>query len=240
MSTCKVTSHLAVPTGGMCTLNQGHSYWRSSSLQTPWQVWDCSPVIAAQGGIMTAVCVFCGSSNGKRPAYTRAARELGALFGQRGVRLVYGAANCGLMVAVADATMAAGGTVEGVVPEVIDRLDLTHANLTRLHKVGTMHERKAMMAELSDAFIALPGGIGTLDELCEILCWAQLGIHAKPIGLLNTEGYYDGLLTFLHHAVTEGFMRRPDTERLIVAREPAELLTRLLGAAGMSSQGSGS
>ncbi|HEX3132224.1 MAG TPA: TIGR00730 family Rossman fold protein [Planctomycetota bacterium] len=177
---------------------------------------------------MTAICVFCGSSNGIRPTYTHAAQALGKQLGQRGVRLVYGAANCGLMAAVADATLTAGGTVEGVIPEVIDRMDLTHANLTRLHKVGTMHERKALMAELSDAFIALPGGIGTLDELCEIICWAQLAIHTKPVGLLNTDGYYDGLLAFMHHAVAEGFMRRTDVERLIVAQEPADLLQRLL------------
>ncbi len=176
---------------------------------------------------MSAVCVFCGSSSGNRPAYAHAARELGELLGRRGTRLIYGAANCGLMAAVADATLAAGGTVEGVVPDVIDRMDLTHARLTRLHKVGTMHERKALMADLADAFIAMPGGIGTLDELCEILCWAQLGIHTKPIGVLNTEGYYDGLLTFMHHAVAEGFMRRSDTHRLIVASEPAELLARM-------------
>jgi len=176
---------------------------------------------------MTAVCVFCGSSNGSRPAYTRAARELGDLLGRHGVRLVYGAANCGLMVAIADATLTAGGTVEGVIPEVIDRMDLTHAKLTKLHKVGTMHERKALMAEISDAFIALPGGIGTLDELCEIICWAQLGIHAKPIGVLNTDGYYNGLLSFMHHAVNEGFMRGSDIERLVVATEPAELFARL-------------
>lgn len=182
---------------------------------------------------MTAVCVFCGSSNGGRPSYTQAARELGDLLGQRRVRLVYGAANCGLMVAVADATLAAGGAVEGVVPEVIDRMDLTHANLTRLHKVGSMHERKALMAELADAFIALPGGIGTLDELCEILCWAQLGIHAKPIGILNTDGYYDGLLAFMRHAVAEGFMRGSDIERLVVETEPADLFARLFPDAAL-------
>jgi uncharacterized protein (TIGR00730 family) len=176
---------------------------------------------------MTAVCVFCGSSNGIRPTYTQAAQELGKLLGQRGVRLVYGAANCGLMAAVANATLTAGGSVEGVIPDVIDRMDLTHANLTRLHKVGTMHERKALMAELSDAFIAMPGGIGTLDELCEIICWAQLAIHAKPIGLLNTDGYYDGLLTFMHHAVAEGFMRENDVARLIVADEAVELIARM-------------
>lgn len=176
---------------------------------------------------MTAVCVFCGSSSGIRPAYTQAARSLGDLLGRRRMRLVYGAGNCGLMTAVADAVLSAGGSVEGVIPEVIDRMDLTHASLTRLHKVGTMHERKALMAELSDAFVALPGGIGTLDELCEIICWAQLAIHAKPIGILNTDGYYDGLLAFMRHAVAEGFMRDSDVSRLVVASEPADLLDRL-------------
>lgn len=176
---------------------------------------------------MTAVCVFCGSSSGSRPVYTQAARSLGDLLGRRQLRLVYGAGNCGLMTAVADAVLSAGGSVEGVIPEVIDRMDLTHANLTRLHKVGTMHERKALMAELSDAFIALPGGIGTLDELCEIMCWAQLAIHAKPIGILNTTGYFDGLLTFMRHAVAEGFMRESDVSRLVIADEPGDLLARL-------------
>jgi uncharacterized protein (TIGR00730 family) len=177
---------------------------------------------------MPAVCVFCGSSTGARPAYTQAARAMGELLGRRQVRLVYGAGNCGLMTVVADAVLSAGGSVEGVIPEVIDRMDLTHASLTRLHKVGTMHERKALMAQLSDAFIALPGGIGTLDELCEIMCWAQLAIHAKPVGILNTGGYYDGLLAFMRHAVDEGFMRATDVTRLVVADEPAELLDRLL------------
>ncbi len=177
---------------------------------------------------MTALCVFCGSASGNRPHYNQAARELGELMARRHVRLVYGAANCGLMAAVADAALGAGGDVEGVVPDVIDRMDLTHVSLTRLHKVGTMHQRKALMAKLSDGFIALPGGIGTLDELCEILCWAQLGIHAKPVGLLNTNGYFDGLLAFLAHTVSEGFVRPVDVERLIVEREPAALLNRLV------------
>ena len=152
---------------------------------------------------------------------------MGTMLANRRVRLVYGAANCGLMVAVANAVLASGGEVEGVIPDVIDRMELTHASLTRLHKVGSMHERKALMAELSDGFIALPGGIGTLDELCEIICWAQLGIHAKPIGILNTAGYYDGLLSFMRHAVSEGFMRDSDVSRLVVADKPQELLTRL-------------
>lgn len=179
---------------------------------------------------MTALCVFCGSASGNRATYTQAARELGDLLAHRRLRLVYGAANCGLMAAVADAVLGSGGEVEGVVPEVIDRMDLTHVRLTRLHKVGTMHQRKALMAKLSDGFIALPGGIGTLDEICEILCWAQLGIHAKPIGVLNTDGYFDGLLAFLAHTVNEGFVRPPDLARLIIEREPAALLDRMVPA----------
>jgi hypothetical protein len=185
-----------------------------------------SPV-PAHGAGMTAVCVFCGSSSGSRPVYRAAAQALGQALGARRWRLVYGAGNCGLMTAVADAVLACGGEVEGVIPEVIDRMDLTHATLTRLHKVGSMHERKALMATLADAFIAAPGGIGTLDELCEIICWAQLRIHAKPIGLLNTDGYFDGLLSFMRHAVAEGFMRDADVSRLVVADEPGDLLARL-------------
>lgn len=179
---------------------------------------------------MISLCVFCGAASGNRPLYAQAARELGDLLARRQLRLIYGAANCGLMAVVADAVLGAGGEVEGVIPEVIDRMDLTHVRLTRLHKVGTMHERKALMASLADGFIALPGGIGTLDEVCEILCWAQLGIHAKPIGLLNTDGYFDGLLTFLAHTVAEGFVRPGDLERLIVEREPAALLARMVPA----------
>ena len=179
------------------------------------------------GEVMTAMCVFCGSASGSRPVYTQAARELGAHLARRKITLVYGAANCGLMAAVADAVLSAGGEVEGVIPEVIDRMDLTHLALTRLHKVGTMHQRKALMADLTHGFIAMPGGIGTLDELCEILCWAQLDLHRKPIGLLNTDGYFDGLLKFLHHAVSEGFVRPLDVERLIIEREPAALIDRL-------------
>jgi uncharacterized protein (TIGR00730 family) len=188
---------------------------------------DCATCEQTHGEVMTAMCVFCGSASGSRPIYTQAARELGAHLARRKITLVYGAANCGLMAAVADAVLSAGGEVEGVIPEVIDRMDLTHLALTRLHKVGTMHQRKALMADLAHGFIAMPGGIGTLDELCEILCWAQLDLHRKPIGLLNIDGYFDGLLKFLHHAVSEGFVRPLDVERLIIEREPAALLDRL-------------
>lgn len=176
---------------------------------------------------MKSICVFCGSSTGNQPVYAQAGQALGQLLGAKQIRLIYGAANCGLMALVADAVLAHGGEVEGVIPEVIDRMELTHAQLTHLHRVGSMHERKALMADLSDGFIAMPGGIGTLDELCEILCWAQLGIHHKPIGLLNIAGYFDGFLSFLEHTISEGFVKPHDVERLIIASEPADLLARM-------------
>jgi len=180
-----------------------------------------------QGTPMRALCVFCGSSSGNQPVYSQAGQTLGRLFAERHIRLVYGAANCGLMATVADAVLAHGGEVEGVIPEVIDRMELTHAALTRLHRVNTMHERKALMTDLSNGFIAMPGGIGTLDELCEILCWAQLGMHNKPIGLLNTAGYFDGFLSFLEHTISEGFVKSTDVKRLIIADTPASLLEQM-------------
>jgi uncharacterized protein (TIGR00730 family) len=176
---------------------------------------------------MRAICVFCGSSSGNKAVYQQAGQELGQLLAQQRIRLIYGAANCGLMVAVANAVLDHGGEVAGVIPEVIDRLDLTHTKLTHLHRVTTMHERKALMAKLSDGFIAMPGGIGTLDELCEIICWAQLGLHDKPIGILNTNGYYDGFLTFLEHTINEGFIKPADLQRVIVAQTPAGLLEQM-------------
>jgi hypothetical protein len=176
---------------------------------------------------MRALCVFCGSSTGNQPVYSQSGQALGRLFAERRIRLVYGAANCGLMATVADAVLAHGGEVEGVIPEVIDRMDLTHATLTRLHRVNSMHDRKALMANLSDGFIAMPGGIGTLDELCEILCWAQLGLHQKPIGLLNVAGYFDGFLSFLEHTINEGFVKTIDVQRLIIADSPELLLERM-------------
>ncbi len=176
---------------------------------------------------MRSLCVFCGSSSGNKTVYNQAGQLLGQLFAERHIRLVYGAANCGLMATIADSVLAHRGEVEGVIPEVIDRMDLTHVALTRLHRVSTMHERKALMANLSDGFIAMPGGIGTLDELCEILCWAQLGMHHKPIGLLNTAGYFNGFLSFLEHAIDEGFVKTADVKRLIIAETPASLLEQM-------------
>src|SRR2546421_2418842 len=154
---------------------------------------------------MRRVCVFCGSRTGTAPVYAEEARRLGAALCRRGLGLVYGAGNIGLMGVLADAVLAHGGEVIGVIPRALVDKELAHAGLTQLHIVETMHQRKALMEQLADAFVALPGGYGTGDELFEILTWAQLHIHAKPIGLLNVAGYFDALLAWLNHTVAEGF-----------------------------------
>lgn len=161
-----------------------------------------------------SVCVFCGSSNGRLPAYREAAHALGRALASSGITAVYGGATVGLMGAMADAALASGGTVIGVIPDSLMDREIAHRGLTELHVVHTMHERKARMAEEAAAFLALPGGFGTLDEFCEILTWAQLGIHGKPCVLLNLAGYYDALLSFFDHAVQEGFL--PDGHRTTV------------------------
>jgi uncharacterized protein (TIGR00730 family) len=173
------------------------------------------------------VCVFTGSNSGARPAYAAAARELGTLLAARGLGLVYGGGRVGLMGTVADAVLGAGGEAIGVIPEALVAKEVAHAGLTTLHVVRSMHERKALMADLSDAFIAMPGGWGTLEELFEVITWAQLGLHRKPCGLLNTEGYFDGLLAFLDHAMSERFVRSENAALLTVAALPAQLLERL-------------
>jgi uncharacterized protein (TIGR00730 family) len=173
------------------------------------------------------ICVFTGSSTGVSPEYAAAARGLGRLLADRGVDLVYGGARVGLMGVVADAVLQAGGSVIGVIPSVLVAKEVAHAGLTDLHVVSSMHERKAKMAELSDAFIAMPGGLGTLEELFEVLTWGQLGLHRKPCGLLNTSGYFDPLLAFVNHTVGEGFVRREHADMIMVAEDPAELLDRL-------------
>ena len=170
---------------------------------------------------MTNICVFCGSSAGRQPAYRAAAQRLGRALAARDIGLVYGGAQVGLMGAVADAVLADGGRSIGVIPESLARVEVAHQHLTELHIVATMHERKAMMAERSAAFIALPGGIGTLEELFEAWTWSQLGIHAKPVGLLNVDGYYDALLAFLDHTAAEGFVR-PVHREMLVAGDDAE------------------
>lgn len=181
---------------------------------------------------MDRLCVYCGSSAGRRPAHAALAREFGRMLAERGIGLVYGGGGIGLMGILADAVLVAGGTVEGVIPRSLLERELAHAGLTRLHVVETMHERKARMAELAAAFVALPGGIGTLDELFEIWTWRQLGFHDKPIGLLNAGGYFDPLVQFLDRSVGEGFLEPSHRGLLQVADAPAGLLDALRAAAG--------
>ena len=175
---------------------------------------------------MTRLCVFAGSAFGSRPEYRRAAEQLGRVMAARRLELVYGGAHIGLMGVLADAVLAGGGCVTGVIPETLVAKEIAHTRLDDLRIVGSMHERKATMASLVDGFIALPGGLGTLDETFEILTWAQLGIHAKPIGVLDVESYWDGLRRLLAHAVTERFVRPEYAALLLFADEPADLLDR--------------
>lgn len=175
---------------------------------------------------MKRVCVFCGSSPGKDPVHLEAARATGRALAARGIGLVYGGGSVGLMGAVADATLDAGGQAVGVIPRALELRELAHRRLTTLHVVGSMHERKARMAELADGFIALPGGMGTLEELAEILTWAQLGLHARPVALLDVAGYYAPLIEFFDRAVAEGFVRPEHRRLLLVGPEPGALLDR--------------
>jgi uncharacterized protein (TIGR00730 family) len=178
-----------------------------------------------------SVCVYCGSRPGRQPAYAEAARTLGQAIGARGWRLVYGGGKVGLMGIVADAVLAAGGEVVGVIPESLMRREVGHPGLTELHVVPTMHLRKQMMAERADLFIALPGGIGTLEELYEVWTWRQLGYHDKPIGLLDSAGYYASLLAFMQHSVAEGFLAPEMMAALEIDGDPTVLLDRLALAA---------
>jgi uncharacterized protein (TIGR00730 family) len=176
---------------------------------------------------MKRICVFCGSSAGSRPEYRAATEELGTELARRNIGLVYGGGNVGLMGIVADAVLRAGGKAVGVIPEHLMRREVGHNRLTKLHVVRSMHERKALMADLSDAFVALPGGFGTLEEFCEVVTWTQLGLHAKPCGILNVLGFYIPLLGMLDHAVEERFLK-PENRSLVLARESAvELLQAL-------------
>ncbi|MGH8483809.1 MAG: TIGR00730 family Rossman fold protein [Pseudomonas sp.] len=171
-----------------------------------------------------SVCVFCGASTGVNPAYREAAIALGQAIAQRGLTLVYGGGAVGLMGIVADAAMAAGGEVIGIIPEALKNAEIGHTGLTRLEVVDGMHARKSRMAELSDAFVALPGGLGTLEELFEVWTWGQLGYHAKPLGLLDVNGFYSKLGDFLDHVVEEGFVRPQHRAMLALATTPDELL----------------
>jgi uncharacterized protein (TIGR00730 family) len=176
---------------------------------------------------ISSVCVYAGSRFGRTPVYRAAAEGLGRGLAARGMKLVYGGGNVGIMSAMADAALAAGGHVIGVIPSFLAEREVRRQDLTEQHTVRTMHERKAKMAELADAFVAVPGGIGTLEELIEVYTWSQLGIHDKACGVLNVRGYYDDLAALLDHAVTEGFLRPQHRAILSVASEPAELLDRL-------------
>jgi uncharacterized protein (TIGR00730 family) len=176
--------------------------------------------------VMKRICVFCGSSPGRDPIYLETATRAGRLIAERGLELVYGGAQVGLMGAVANAALAADGHVIGVIPQSMVDREIAHTGLTDLRIVGTMHERKALMERLSDAFLVLPGAMGTLDEMCEIFTWGQLGLHTKPCGLLNIAGYYDAFLHFLDHTVATGFLRPAHREMVLSATDPALLLDR--------------
>jgi uncharacterized protein (TIGR00730 family) len=170
------------------------------------------------------ITVYCGASYGRRPSHQRAAAEFGRALAESGLGLVYGGASTGLMGAVADAALANGGTVTGIIPEDLVRHEVAHRGLSRLEVVSGMHERKARMVELGDAFVALPGGFGTADELFEVLTWAQLGLHQKPCALLDTDGFFQPLLAFLHHAAEEGFVHQRYLDNIIVSSSPQEIL----------------
>lgn len=176
---------------------------------------------------MRRICVFLGSNAGRRPAYREAAAALGTALAKAGIGLVYGGSSVGLMGVLADAALAAGGEVIGIIPQRLVDKEVAHLGLPDLRVVPSMHQRKAQMAELSDAFVALPGGAGTLEELFEVWTWAQLGNHAKPCAVLDVEGYYRRLLDFLDHTVEEGFMRREHRDMLVMAESPVELLDKL-------------
>lgn len=176
---------------------------------------------------MKRICVFCGSNMGLHPVYTDAAREVGRLLLKEQIELVYGGGNVGLMGIVADTVLAGGGRVTGVIPGFLKDLEVAHLGLTELRVVETMHERKALMADLSDGFMALPGGFGTFDELCEILTWAQLRIQSKPVGLLNVRGYFNHLLAQLDHSVAEGFLKPPHRELLFASTNVENLFTQM-------------
>lgn len=174
-----------------------------------------------------SVCLFCGSNSGTRAAYTHAAQELGRTLAARAITLVYGGGNIGLMGEAADAALAAGGRVVGVIPGFLKEKEVAHHGLSELHVTQTMHERKALMEDLSGGFVALPGGFGTYDELFEMLTWGQLSVHSKPIGLLNVDGFFDPLLAMIRHGVAEGFVAEGNLQLFVVAATIDELLAKM-------------
>lgn len=176
--------------------------------------------------MIKSICVYCGSATGVSPAYANAARALAAEMVKRDIALVYGGGNVGLMGIIATEVLHLGGQVTGVIPTALLDKELGHDGLTKLHVVKDMHERKALMAELSDGFIAMPGGMGTMEELFEVLTWSQLGFHVKPIGILNVEGFYDGLISFLEHMVNQGFLSARQAMLMMSEHKPEQLLER--------------
>lgn len=173
---------------------------------------------------MRRICVYCGSNTGTRPVYAAAARNLAELLVRHDLELVYGGAAKGIMGVIADTVLEHGGNAHGVIPKLLEEKEIAHSGLTQLHVVASMHERKSMMAELSDGFIALPGGFGTLEEIIEILTWGQLQFHDKPCGLLNVSGYFDHLLAYLDHAEHEGFLRAENRQMLLQDTDPDGLI----------------
>ncbi|RLS42178.1 MAG: TIGR00730 family Rossman fold protein [Planctomycetota bacterium] len=184
---------------------------------------------------MKSICVYCGSSIGSSPSLAAAARELGQTLAASNLELIYGGGRVGLMGVLADAVLEAGGRVQGVIPQALADREVAHAGLTQLHVVDTMHQRKAMMAELSDGFIALPGGLGTFEELFEIWTWAQLGMHSKPIGLLNVASYFDLLLQFLDHATSQQLLKPVHRDLLLISNCPDALLSQMQSAAPVNT-----
>jgi uncharacterized protein (TIGR00730 family) len=176
---------------------------------------------------MNRICVFCGTNPGSRPAYGVAARELGRVLADQDIGLVYGGASVGIMGQLADSVQEHGGHVTGIIPQQLMEKEAAHTGIGSLIVVASMHQRKSQMADMSDGFIALPGGIGTLEGFFEVLTWGQLGIHAKPAGILNVEGYFDGLTGFLDHAVREGFLREAHRDAIVVESDPGRLLDHL-------------
>jgi uncharacterized protein (TIGR00730 family) len=173
---------------------------------------------------MQRICVYCGSNRGARPEYADAAHDLADVLVRHELELVYGGASAGIMGVIADRVLAQGGKVHGVIPKLLEKKEIAHAGLTELHVVTTMHERKSMMAMLSDGFIAMPGGFGTLEELIEIVTWGQLQFHDKPVGVLNVRNYFDHLLRYLDHAVLEGFLKPENREMLLQDADPTGLV----------------
>ncbi|MEN9519431.1 MAG: hypothetical protein RLZZ381_2019 [Cyanobacteriota bacterium] len=192
-----------------------------------WIVAKLIEMLAKESKLMKSICVYCDSNFGDRLSYLQAAQNLGMEMAKREITLVYGGAKVGLMGAIADSVLAAGGEVIGVMPQALVDKEIAHTKLKDLRVVGSMHERKSLMADLADGFIALPGGLGTLEEFCEVSTWTQLGFHQKACGLLNIDGFYNGLLSFLNHATTEKFIRLEHRSIILAAEDPVELIEKL-------------